>query len=51
MRLGRILVRGAPAKVLGDALVIETYLGTNDHIINRSTTRRAPRAPKLVATG
>jgi branched-chain amino acid transport system ATP-binding protein len=41
MHLGTILCRGKPAEVLGNQRVIETYLGTQEAIINRSGKRKA----------
>jgi ABC-type branched-subunit amino acid transport system ATPase component/ABC-type branched-subunit amino acid transport system permease subunit len=52
MDLGAVICRGAPAAVLAEPAVIESYLGTDPAAINRSGAHAAkrPRARKLVAS-
>ena len=42
MELGRVITRGTPAEVLSDDRVIASYLGTEESVIHRSSTGRAP---------
>ena len=41
--LGRVLVRGTPAQVTSDPIVIESYLGGNLEAIQRSGARKKRR--------
>lgn len=36
MDLGKIIVQGSPADVIGDKAVIESYLGTSEEVLSRS---------------
>jgi len=40
MHLGEVLVQGTPTQVVGDQRVIESYLGTSEEVINRSTAMK-----------
>ena len=39
LELGRVIVRGTPRQVLEHPRVVESYLGTEERVIQRSGTR------------